>query len=143
MEVNKIKHIINSAITYMIFALISGVFFREFTKLYSYSGSTTLSLLHGHYFTLGLFLMLFLVILEKQFNFLKITKVKKYIIIYHIGLNITGLMLLLRGITKIVSNNLSSSLDASISGLSGLGHILLSYSFIMMFLKIKKVIVKG
>ena len=48
------KHYLNSAMVYTFLGLASGVFYREFTKFSLYTESTRLSLMHGHYISLGL-----------------------------------------------------------------------------------------
>lgn len=53
-------------------------------------------------------------------------KVKKYLILYHVGLNITAMMLVVRGIVQVVS--------AAISGIAGIGHILLKVSLILILI---------
>ena len=47
------KKLINTAMIYMILALVMGVFYREFTKFYQFTGITTLSVIHTHLFILG------------------------------------------------------------------------------------------
>ena len=50
---------------YAILAMIGGVFFREFTKFFSFDGATTLAFVHTHYFALGMIMFLLLLVLEK------------------------------------------------------------------------------
>ena len=47
------KRYINTALLYAIFAMTGGVFYREFTKFNGYTAKTTLSVVHTHYFLLG------------------------------------------------------------------------------------------
>ncbi len=56
-------------------------------------------------------------------------KVKKYLILYHVGLNMTAMMLVVRGIVQVVST--------AISGIAGIGHILLKVSLILILIQIK------
>ena len=51
---------------YMILALVMGVFYREFTKFYQFTGITTLSVTHTHLFILGVFLLLILALFLKD-----------------------------------------------------------------------------
>jgi hypothetical protein len=132
------KHYLNAAMTYAIMGMTSGVFYREFTKILEYTERTKLSLMHGHYFTLGLFFFLFLLILEKQFGWSSLPKSKGFIIFYHIGLNITGLAFLIRGLTQVLDISMSKGLNASISGIAGIGHILIAVTMIGILLKVKK-----
>jgi hypothetical protein len=134
------KHYLKAATIYTIIGLLSGVFYREITKIMDYTSRTSLSLIHGHYISLGLFVFLFLLILEKQFAFSGIKSSKKVIIGYHIGLNMTGLGFLMRGLTQVFEMDLTKDLNASISGISGMGHILLAISLLMILRNIKKTI---
>ena len=63
------KKYINFAFIYAIVAMVFGVFYREFTKFIGFNGVTNLSIMHAHYFMLGMFFFLVLALLEKSFNF--------------------------------------------------------------------------
>ncbi|GEN56373.1 membrane protein [Halolactibacillus alkaliphilus] len=134
------KHYLNSAIVYTILGLTSGVFYREFTKFSGYSESTRLSLIHGHYISLGLFFFLFLLILEKQFAWSRFPKTKLIVLGYHLGLNISVLGFLIRGTSEVLGTNMTSALNASIAGISGIGHIILAVTLIMILFRVKKAI---
>ena len=135
------KRYINSAITYAALAMAGGVFYREFTKFNHFTGQTTLSVLHTHYFVLGMLFFLLLLLLEKNFAFSS-AKSDKTLLFYNIGLNTTIALLFVRGITQVLNMPLSSAQDAAISGIAGLGHIILGVSIIYILLEIKKAIVK-
>lgn len=126
------------AFVYAIAAMIFGVFYREFTKLNHYTEKTNLSVIHTHYFMLGMFFFLILMLLEKNFSLSDQKNIKRDIITYQIGLNITGLTLFVRGLMQIINPNLSRALNASISGIAGIGHILLGLSLIFILLKLRK-----
>lgn len=130
------------SIVYAILALVFGIFYREFTKLNDFHGTTSLSVIHTHYFMLGMFFFLILLLLEKQFELSKHVALGKWIAVYQIGLNITVLAFLVRGITQVWNTNLSSTMDASISGLAGLGHICLGVGLLVILFRIKKVVVR-
>ena len=57
---------------------------------------------------------------------------------YHIGLNVTAIMLWVRGVTEVLGTELTAGMDAAISGIAGLGHILLGVSLVMLLLKVKR-----
>ena len=61
------KRFATPALLYAVLALAGGVFYREFTKFQDFSGQTTLSVLHTHYFLLGMVVFLLLLLLEKSF----------------------------------------------------------------------------
>ncbi len=54
------KKLINTSFLYLILALAAGVFYREFTKFNSFTGKTTLAVVHTHLFVLGVLLFLIL-----------------------------------------------------------------------------------
>lgn len=132
-----VKRYVNMALTYAVLAMIFGVFYREYTKFSHFSGQTNLSVMHTHYFLLGMFFFLVLMLAEKVFSFSD-QNTGKVLIVYHIGLNITGLGFLMRGLTQVWGTELSKGMDASISGIAGIGHILTGVSMILLLLKIKK-----
>ncbi len=127
-----------AALTYAVAAMVFGVFYREFTKFQGFTGKTTLSVMHTHYFLLGMVFFLLLMVLEKNFHLSAQKNVGKILIAYQVGLNITGLGLFMRGMTQVLGTVLSRGLDASISGICGIGHILTGVSMILILVKIKK-----
>lgn len=133
-----VRRYINLAFFYAVAAMVCGVFYREFTRFSSFDGQTNLSVMHTHYFMLGMIFFLILALLEKNFSFSGGKRSHILLILYNIGLNITGLGLLMRGLTQVWNTALSRGMDASISGVSGIGHILLGISVIMLLLQIKK-----
>lgn len=74
---------------------------------------------------------------EKAFSFSDQTT-GKLLSVYQIGLNLTGLGFLLRGLTQVQGTELSPGLDASISGIAGIGHILMGVCLVLLLLKIRK-----
>lgn len=132
-----VKRYANMALVYAIIAMIFGVFYREFTKFNHFSGQTNLSVIHTHYFLLGMFFFLVLMLAEKTFAFSG-QNIGKVLFAYQLGLNITGLGFLMRGVTQVWGTELSTGLDASISGIAGIGHSLVGVCIILLLLKIKK-----
>ena len=59
---------------------------------------------------------------------------------YNVGLNLTAIMLVVRGIVQVLDLNVVS---AVISGIAGIGHIILGISLILILLDIKKGCIKG
>ena len=132
------KKYVNTAIVYAILAMVGGVFFREYTKAIGFTGVTTLSVLHTHYFMLGMTMFLVFALLDKAFGFAAQKGVGGWLIAYQVGLNVTVLGLVLRGLADTSSAPLSAALDASISGLSGLGPITLGVSLLVVLFSIRK-----
>lgn len=130
------KRYINMAILYSILAMVGGVFYREFTKFNVYTEKTVLSVIHTHYFFLGMAFFLLLLLLEKSFSFTN-AKIVRILTVYHIGLNLTVAMFVVRGIIQVFSYVLSAGINAAISGIAGIGHILLGVSIVLLLLQIR------
>lgn len=131
------KRYINSALLYAILAMVGGVFYREFTKFSGFTAKTTLSIVHTHYFLLGMVFFLLLLLLEKNFSFTS-GKTGRILAVYHTGLNLTAVMLVVRGVVQVLVPTLSSGINAAISGIAGIGHILLGVSIILLLVQIRK-----
>lgn len=132
-----VKRYANLALSYAVIAMAFGVFFREFTKFSHFTGQTSLSFLHGHYFMLGMFFFLMLLVVEKVCAFSD-GRTGRVLVVYQLGLNITGLGFLLRGVAQVWGMELSRGMDASISGIAGIGHILMGVSLVLLLVKIQK-----
>lgn len=136
------KRYINAALLYAILAMAGGVFYREFTKFNGFTGKTTLSVVHTHYFLLGMVLFLLLLLLEKSFSFTG-PKTGLVLAVYHVGLNLAALMLVVRGVAQVLSPGLSSGMSAAISGMAGIGHILLGMSLVILLVQIRRSVAAG
>lgn len=135
---NMEKLYIRLALVYAVCAMIFGVFYREFTRFNDFTGKTNLSVMHTHYFMLGMFFFLVLMLLERSFGFSGQKNIKRDLVIYQTGLNITGAALLARGLTQILNPDPSGALDASLSGVAGIGHILLGIGLLLILIKVKR-----
>lgn len=131
------KRYVNTALVYGILAMIGGVFYRELTKFRGFTGKTTLSVVHAHYFVLGVLFFLVLLVLEKQFSFSG-TRTRRVLAAYHVGLNLTVVMFVVRGVTQVLTLPVSKGASAAISGMAGVGHILLGVSLVLVLLEIKR-----
>lgn len=131
-----IKRCANGALVYGAIAMIFGVFYREFTKLSQFTGQTNLAFLHTHYFLLGMFFFLVLMLAEKAFSFSD-PGTGRLLTVYQVGLNITGLGFLLRGLAQVLATELSRGMDAAISGIAGIGHMLTGGCILLLLLKIR------
>ena len=132
-----IKRCADRALAYAVTAMACGVFYREFTKFSHFTGQTRLSVMHTHYFLLGMFFFLVLMLAEKAFSFSG-QNTGRVLAVYQAGLNITGLGFLMRGLTQVLGTPLSRAMDASVSGIAGIGHILMGVCMILLLLEIRK-----
>ena len=127
----------NTALLYAVLAMAGGVFYREFTKFNSFAGKTTLGVVHTHYFLLGMVFFLLLLVLEKNFSFTA-ASTARVLTVYHVGLNLTAVMFVVRGVTQVLGTPLSSGASAAISGIAGIGHILLGVSLVLVLVQIRR-----
>ena len=135
------KRYMNTALLYAILAMVGGVFYREFTKFNGFTAKTTLSVVHTHYFLMGMVFFLLLLVLEKSFSFTG-PKTGRVLVFYHVGLNLTAVMLVIRGVTQVLGTTLSSGMSAAISGMAGIGHILLGVSLVLLLVQLKRAVQK-
>ena len=131
------KRYINTALLYAILAMAGGVFYREFTKLNGFTAKTTLAVVHTHYLLLGMVFFLLLLVLEKNISFTS-PKTGRVLAVYHAGLNLTAVMLAVRGVVQVLGIALSTGMSAAISGVAGIGHILLGIGLVLLLLEIRR-----
>ena len=130
------KKLINVSMIYMIAALVAGVFYRELTKFNQFTGKTTLSVTHTHLFILGVFVFLLLALfIKNDKDILESSLFKKFFILYNIALPFFIIMLMTRGVVQVLNIQLSTAMNAIISGIS---HILLALSFVLFFILLRK-----
>ena len=123
------KRYLNTSLVYAILAMVGGVFYREFTKFNGFTGKTTLAVVHTHYFLLGMLFFLLLLLLEKSFAFTT-AKTGKAIL--------TAVMMVVRGVAQVLGTEFSKGANAAISGIAGIGHILLGVSMVLVLLQLKR-----
>lgn len=132
------KKMMNTAIIYFVFAMIGGVFYREFIKFYEFTGMTVLKVLHTHLFILGMFLFLFLALVCKVTELEKEKLFQKFFILYNIALPFMIIMLLIRGVVQVMNIQVSSAGNGMISGFAGISHILMLISLILLLISLKR-----
>lgn len=131
------KRYINLSLLYAVLAMAGGVFYREFTKFNGFTGKTSLGVVHTHYFLLGMVFFLLLLLLEKNFAFTG-AKTGRVLVVYQVGLNLTAVMLAVRGVAQVLGLPLTSGMSAALSGVAGIGHILLGISLVLVLLQVRR-----
>lgn len=111
-----------TSMVYMILGLIFGVYYREFTKFTNFSDKTQLSVLHTHTLVLGMLLFLIVLLLETNFKLSQQKYFQRFYLFFNAGLIITLGMLLLHSTLTVLGYPDS----AAISGIAGIGHLLLT-----------------
>lgn len=118
------------AFIYLIAGLAAGVFFREFTKLSGFDGTTALGTVHTHFLLLGMVIFLLLALFEQSLTLSASKKWKPFLAVYNIGLVIAAAMMLTKGVLQVQGQTST----AMIAGIAGTGHILIAIGFILLFL---------
>ncbi len=132
------KKYLNLSLGYAVAALAAGVFYREFTKWNQFSGTTALGKLHGHLLLLGTVIFLLVALFSQTLPLKDLRLFRTFLITYNIGLPLSAVMLLVRGVPQVLGLSLSRAVDASISGIAGIGHILTGLGLICLLLSLRK-----
>lgn len=127
------KQLFKTAAFYAVLGLLLGVFYREFTKFNAFTGTTAIGFLHVHTLVLGMFLFLILIVMEKNFQITLAKTFKPFMYVYNSGLILTIIMMMVRGIPQVLTLSLNRGADAAISGIAGIGHILLAIGLFLLF----------
>lgn len=137
------KKYLNISFIYAISAMAGGIFYREFTKYNHYTGVTTLGKVHAHLFLLGMLVFLVVALYAAHNNLQKLKTFRGFLWTYNLGVPLTAAMLLVRGVTQVLGMNLSTAVDASISGIAGIGHVLTGVGIVLLLLSLKKLAKNG
>lgn len=133
---------INFAIGYAIAALVMGVIFREFDRFGLSALPQTMGRIHGHLLSLGTLFMLILAVLQSLGKPAgALSRQKGYTIafwLYQSGLILMCVMLFVRGMTGL----LDGPVNFVISGIAGVGHILLAVGLIWILFDVRKALIE-
>jgi len=132
------KKYLNFATAYAVAAMVGGVFYREFTKWNDFIGVTALSKVHGHLFMLGMVVFIFIALFSESHNLSEHKIFCAFMWIYNIGLSLTSVMFIVRGIPQVLDITLSTGANAAISGIAGIGHIMVGTGLILLLASLKK-----
>lgn len=129
------ENILKDSAVFLLMGLVGGVFYREFTKIFSWKEFTTLSIVHVHLIALG-FITLLVIYGLMESEKARIEEIKNPLTAYIAGLIWTVVSFMVRGIYSITSSEYELFPDAALSGIAGMGHILLGVSMVCLILKI-------
>ena len=118
------------SLIYAIAAMVGGVFYREFTKYLGYTGRTMLGKVHTHLFVLGMIMFLLVAIFARLTEVEKEKPFRCFMVSYNVGLPLTVVLMVVRGVTEVKGMALSKGLNATISGVAGIGHVLIGVGII-------------
>lgn len=135
------KKLINTALVYLIAGAAAGVFFREFTKLNGFDGATTLGFMHPHLLVLGLAVFLIATLFALQDDFTVDKLFKPFYLVYNIGIVVMVGMMLVRGVSQVTGTALPLP-DAAVSGIAGIGHIMVGVGLVLLVVMFKRVVAR-
>lgn len=122
---------------YLALGLIAGVFYREFTKVFDgHGGETQLNTLHTHLLALGMMFFLICIALERAFTLSAHRRFSTWFILHNVALVWTIGFMVANGVVHAM--NKDELWGPAWSGLAGVGHILLTVSFVMFFVILNK-----
>lgn len=134
----KRDNFLDQGINYLLMGLVAGVFYREFTKYYGFTGVTHLAKVHVHTLVLGFILSLLLFLLVGHFAKENIVALKKPFHVYNTGLVLTLSSMTLYGIFDVVREGQETVSIPALSGISGLGHIFLGVGLVWLMVSLRK-----
>lgn len=133
------KKLFYASFAYMVLGVLSGLFYREFTKLNDFPEGqfTQLGLAHTHLLTLGFIVLLIVLVLEKVFVLSHSQKLFDWFFwLYNAGVVLTCAMLIWHGSLTVLGEESS----AMIAGIAGLGHMLITAGMVLLFLALRRAI---
>ncbi|QIK63306.1 DUF2871 domain-containing protein [Leucobacter viscericola] len=136
------KKLLYASFIYMLAGVLSGLFYREFTKLNGFPEGqfTQLGLAHTHLLILGFVVLLIVLLFEKVFTISDSPKLFRWFFwLYNSGVILTSAMLIVHGSLTVLG--LESS--AMIAGIAGLGHMLVTAGLIVLFVALRRAVVRS
>ena len=134
------KKLFNAAFAYLLVGLLSGLFYREFTKINDFPAGTftQLGLAHTHLLTLGFIVLLIVLVVEKVFTFSRSRKLFAWFFwLYNAGVILTSAMLIWHGSLTVLGQESTKM----IAGIAGLGHMLITAGMIIFFVALRRAVV--
>ena len=132
------KKYLNIALAYAVAAMAGGVFYREFTKFNGFTGTTALGKVHAHLFLLGMLVFLVVALFAPRRSLTKYKTFRVFLWVYNLGVPLTAVMLLVRGVTQVLALPLTAGASAAVSGIAGIGHILVGVGLILLLTALKQ-----
>ncbi|MFI6646178.1 DUF2871 domain-containing protein [Streptomyces sp. NPDC050529] len=122
-----------AAHVYMIVGVVSGLFYREFTKAKDFHGETQLALMHTHLLALGMIVFLVVLVLDKVFQLSGARLFTAFFWFYNAGIAISTGMMGAHGILTVLGRD-EDHIPEAVPLVAGLGHILLTVGLILLFI---------
>lgn len=124
-----------AAAIYAGLGLAAGLFYREYTKLYDFTGQTQLSVMHTHLLALGMLFMLIALALDAVLHIEGSRSFSWFFTTYNAGMVLTVALMGVHGVLQVNGVN---DVSAAIPGLAGLGHILLTIGIVCFLISLSR-----
>ncbi|MEV4050185.1 DUF2871 domain-containing protein [Amycolatopsis sp. NPDC049688] len=128
------RTILNTAHVYLVLGLVSGLGYRELTKITGFTGETQLAVVHTHILALGMLFFLIVLALDKLFDLTGHGLFRWFFGIYNAGLAVTVGAMTLKGTLTVLGKPAGEALAL----VAGLGHILLTVGLVLLFVTLGK-----
>ena len=112
--------------------LASGLAYRELTRTTGFEGFTQLAVVHTHTLVLGTLVVLLLLALQKLYRLADDRRFRWFVWSWNVGLALTAGGMAVKGTLQVIGSTAADS--AALAGISGLGHIVLTAAFVLLFL---------
>lgn len=124
-----------AAVFYLVVGLLSGVFYREFSKAHSLPEGkyTQLAVVHTHVLTLGFVFFLVVLALVKLFDLASDARFNHFFVVYNLGLVLSSAMMVWHGIFTITSGE-NDNWPSPLSMVAGLGHATMAIGLALLLL---------
>lgn len=132
-----IRKLYLAAAAWTVVGLAGGLFYREFTKALTFDGNTQLALVHTHALVLGTVSLLLVMALVKVFD-LGGRPLTAFFWTWNAGMVLTIGGLVVKGCLQVLKDGLADS--PALAGFSGLGHVVLTAAFVLLFLALRPAI---
>lgn len=111
--------------------LASGLGYRELTRSTGFSGFTQLAVVHTHALVLGTVVGLLLLALQRLYRLGDDRRFAWFVWVWNVGLGLTASGLAVKGSLQVLDSAAAES--PALAGVSGMGHILLTVAFVLLF----------
>ncbi len=126
-----------SAGTWAGLGLLSGLYWREFTKLSGFEGPTQLGSAHPHAISLGMTVFLIMLALQRLFP-IRDKAMGIVVVLYNVGVGLTWGMMVLKGTLEVLGIEFATS--PALSGFHGLGHMIITGVLVYYFLQLRRAV---
>ena len=127
------KKMYKKAVVFLIYGIISGMFYHEVQYYSHFEGYSVLENVHTHTMVLGTVVFTLIPVFMKLFNVQDSKYFNKSIKFYESGLWLSTIMTTIIGLFQLYSMSMNKFFDHMTGGLDGIGHVLMAVGLYYMF----------